>query len=115
MSGKGKARKSLGKRPLSQQLLDESSEEEEEEVYELLDETKRVTKPSIRRLAKRGGVQRINGEVYDAAREYMQRYVDHHIGSSTVFMKQSRRKTITRSDVRDALKNSGRPLYSEQC
>ena len=111
MSGKGNKR--VGKRPSMHMYTDpEIVPEKTEKVYPLLASTQRITKPSIRRLAKRGGVQRINGEVYDQAREFMERYVRGVVKVSLTYTELANRKTITVRDTRDALKRVGRPLYS---
>jgi len=112
----GKSKKKIGKRPSKYPVsysADEDTEEREEEKYKLNENTVRITKPSLRRLAKRGGVQRINAEVYDTAREFMQRFMEASVKVAMVYTEQAGRKTITTADIRDSLKRMGRPLYSE--
>ncbi|KAE8216942.1 hypothetical protein CF326_g9634 [Tilletia indica] len=50
----------------------------------LRDNIKGVTKPSIRRLARRGGVKRISSGVYDEARDALQCFLRAVISKSIV-------------------------------
>nr|DAD36740.1 TPA_asm: hypothetical protein HUJ06_007381 [Nelumbo nucifera] len=73
MSGRGKGGKGLGK----------GGAKRHRKV--LRDNIQGITKPAIRRLARRGGVKRISGLIYE--------------------------KTVTAMDVVYALKRQGRTLY----
>ena len=70
-----------------------------------------ITKPAIRRLARRGGVKRISALVYDEVRMVMQAFLQNIIRDLVTYTEHSRRKTVTALDVVFALKRQGRTLY----
>jgi histone H3/H4 len=77
----------------------------------LRDNIEGITKPAIRRLARRGGVKRLSGLVYDEARGVLRMFLDQTIGDAVTYADHARRKTITAQDVLYALKRRGRQLY----
>ncbi|CAD6938763.1 hypothetical protein CF336_g8743 [Tilletia laevis] len=77
----------------------------------LRDNIKGVTRPSLRRLARRGGVKRISAAVYDEAREAFHAYLRKVIADSIVYSDHGKRKTVTSMDVIYALKRQGHTLY----
>ena len=70
-----------------------------------------ISKPALRRLARRGGVKRISGLIYDEARGVLKGFLNQVIHDSTVYMDSARRKTVTATDVVYALKRMGKTLY----
>ena len=70
-----------------------------------------VTKPSIRRLARRGGVKRISYYIYDYAREVLKTFLTGAVKDSITYTEHAKRKTVTAMDVVYALKRQGRTLY----
>lgn len=70
-----------------------------------------ISKPALRRLARRGGVKRISGLIYDEARGVLTAFLNQVIHDSTVYMDSARRKTVTATDVVYALKRMGKTLY----
>ena len=70
-----------------------------------------VTKPAIRRLARRGGVKRISALIYDEARTVLKNFLENVIRDSVTYCKHAKRKTVTALDVVYALKRQGRTLY----
>lgn len=70
-----------------------------------------VTKPAIRRLARRGGVKRISGLIYEEARGVLKVFLENVIRDSVTYTAHARRKTVTAMDVVYALKRQGRTLY----
>ena len=70
-----------------------------------------VTKPAIRRLARRGGVKRISALIYDEARMVLKGFLEHVIKDSVTYCEHAKRKTVTALDVVYALKRQGRTLY----
>ena len=70
-----------------------------------------VTKGSIRRLSRRGGVKRISGLIYEEVRGVLKGFVDQVVRDSVSFTECGKRKTVTALDVVYALKNRGRMLY----
>jgi histone H4 len=70
-----------------------------------------VTKPAIRRLARRGGVKRIAGNVYHETRSALMIFLKQIIGDAFVYCDHAHRKTVTVSDVVYSLRKNGRQLY----
>ena len=70
-----------------------------------------ITKPAIRRLARRGGVKRISAQIYEETRIVLRSFLENVIRDSVVYTEHSRRKTVTAMDVVYALKRQGRCLY----
>uniref|UniRef100_A0A4W2G642 Histone H4 n=1 Tax=Bos indicus x Bos taurus TaxID=30522 RepID=A0A4W2G642_BOBOX len=89
MSGRGKGGKGLGK----------GGAKRHRKV--LRDNIQGITKPAIRRLARRGGVKRISGLIYEETRGVLKVFLENH----------AKRKTVTAMDVVNALKSQGRTLY----
>ena len=70
-----------------------------------------ITKPAIRRLARRGGVKRISGLIYEETRGVLKVFLESIMHDAVAFMDHARRKTITALDVIYALKRQGKTLY----
>ena len=70
-----------------------------------------ITKPAIRRLARRGGVKRISPYIYDYSREVLQAFLRGVIRDAVTYTEHAKRKTVTAMDVVYALKRQGRTLY----
>ena len=70
-----------------------------------------ITKPAIRRLARRGGVKRISGDIYEEIRGVLKHFLESVIRDSVAYTEHARRKTVTAMDVVYALKRQGRTLY----
>lgn len=70
-----------------------------------------VTKPAIRRLARRGGVKRISGLVYEETRGVLKIFLEKVIRDSITYMEHARRKTLSAKDVVFALKRQGKTIY----
>ena len=100
MSGRGKAGKGLGKG---------GAKKRHGKV--LKDSLKGITKPAIRRLARRGGVKRISGVMYDETRNVLKTFLDTVVKDSVTYTEHCRRKTVTSLDVVHALKRQGKSLY----
>ena len=77
----------------------------------LSDNIQGITKPAIRRLARRGGVKRISGFVYDETRSVLRVFLSEIIQDAVVMTEYAHRKTVTAMDVVYALKRKGRTLY----
>ncbi|KAJ1333538.1 histone H4 [Microdochium nivale] len=77
----------------------------------LRDTVKGITKPDIRRLARRGGVKRISGQIYDETRGALKDYLRTVIQDCVTCIEYRGAKTITIGDVIFALKRQGRPIY----
>lgn len=70
-----------------------------------------ITKPAIRRLARRGGVKRISADIYPETRFVLKHFLENVIKDTVTYTEHSRRKTVSAMDVIYALKRQGRTLY----
>jgi histone H4 len=70
-----------------------------------------ITKPAIRRLARRGGVKRISSLVYIETRQVLKGFLENVIRDSVTYTEHAKRKTVTALDVVYALKRQGKTLY----
>ena len=70
-----------------------------------------VTKPAIRRLARRGGVKRISFGIYKEVRDVLQKWLGSVVKDAITYTEHAKRKTVTAMDVVYALKRQGRTLY----
>ena len=70
-----------------------------------------ITKPAIRRLARRGGVKRISSFIYEETRTVLKSFLENVIRDAVTYTEHARRKTVTAMDVVYALKRQGRSLY----
>jgi len=77
----------------------------------LRDNIQGITKPSIRRLARRGGVKRLSGLIYEETRGVLKVFLENIIRDAVTYTEHARRKTVTAMDVVFALKRQGRTLY----
>jgi histone H4 len=67
-----------------------------------------ITKPSIRRLARRGGVKRISATVYEETRSVLKTFLEGVIRDAVAYTEHAQRKTVTSLDIVHALKRQGR-------
>ena len=70
-----------------------------------------ITKQAVRRLARRGGVKRLSGLVYEETRGVLKTFLENLIKDAVVYTEHARRKTVSVADVVHALKRQGRTLY----
>ncbi len=70
-----------------------------------------ITKPAIRRLARRGGVKRISSFIYDDTRGVLKGFLEGIVRDAVTYTEHARRKTVTAMDVVYALKRQGRTIY----
>lgn len=70
-----------------------------------------ITKPAIRRLARRGGVKRISFTIYKEIREVLQCFLRSVVRDAITYTEHAKRRTVTAMDVVYALKRQGRTLY----
>ena len=77
----------------------------------LKDSIQGITKPAIRRLARRGGVKRISGLIYEETRGVIKQFIENVVRDAVTYTEYSRRKTVTALDVVYALKRQGRTIY----
>ena len=78
----------------------------------LRDSIQGVTKPAIRRLARRGGCKRISGLVYEETRSVLKVFLGNILRDAATLTEHARRKTVSAKDVVDAFKRqTGGRLY----
>jgi histone H4 len=77
----------------------------------LRDNIQGITKSSIRNLARRGGVKRMSGLIYEEACSRLKVFMETVIADAVTYTEHARRKTVTTMDVVYALKRHGRTLY----
>ena len=77
----------------------------------LRDNIQGITKPAIRRLARRGGVKRVSGHVYEEIRSVAKAFLEKIIHDAVTYAEHSRKKTVTCMDVVRALARQGHTLY----
>ena len=77
----------------------------------LRDAVQSITKQDIRRLARRGGVKRISGLVYEETRAILKVFLERILRDAVTYMEHGNRKIITALDVVFALMRHGRTLY----
>jgi len=77
----------------------------------LRDNIQGITKPAIRRLARRGGVKRISGLIYEETRNVLKSFLESIVKDAVTYTEHARRKTVTAMDVIYALKRQGKTLY----
>ena len=132
MSGRGKGGKGLGKGGAKRhrKILRDNIQGESTWggfLFCWLTNNGGITKPAIRRLARRGGVKRISGLIYEETRGVLKIFLENVSGLARLFLvcqpvfqvirdsvtytEHAKRKTVTALDVVYALKRSGRTLY----
>ena len=99
MSGRGKGGKGLGK----------GGAKRHRKI--MRDNIQGITKPAIRRLARRGGVKRISGLLYEEVRGVLSNFVEKVVQGATAYAEHAQRKTVSAIDVVSALKREGKTLY----
>jgi len=75
---------------------------------------KGISKPSIRRLARRGGVKRISAQVYPDAKGVLRQFVDSVVYYALLYKNAFGRKTVSLKDVVLALKRRGSILVGAE-
>ncbi len=99
MSGRGKGGKGLGK----------GGAKRHRKVFR--HNIQGITKPAIPRLARRGGVKRISGLIYEETHNVLKVFLESVIRDSVTYPEHESRKTVVALDVVYALKRQGRTLY----
>ncbi|KAK7449102.1 histone H4 [Colletotrichum acutatum] len=70
-----------------------------------------ITRPAIRRLARRGGVKRISAMVYDDVRSAMKTWLESVLTDCVTYVEHRKTKTVRVTDVLHALARKGKPIY----
>jgi histone H4 len=99
MSGRGKGGKGLGK----------GGAKRARRAHELIIDG--ITKPAIRRLARRGGVKRIGHEIYANVKNILRTFLEKVVGGACEYATYRDKHTVTALDIIYALKRNGQTLY----
>ena len=102
MTGRGKGGKGLGK----------GGAKRHRKV--LRDNIQGITKPAIRRLARRGGVKRISGLIYEETRGVLKVFLENVIRDAVTYTEHAKRKTVTAMDVVYALRGKDVPFTDSE-
>ncbi|PCD39951.1 hypothetical protein FGRA07_01222 [Fusarium graminearum] len=70
-----------------------------------------ITKPAIRRLARRGGVKRISAGIYEEIRTALKARLETILRNCVIYVEYRNAKTVTVQDVIHSLSRMGRPLW----
>ncbi|KAL6736000.1 hypothetical protein Aduo_006397 [Ancylostoma duodenale] len=70
-----------------------------------------ITRPAIRRLARRAGVKRISERIYVETRGVLKVFLERVIHDAVMYTEHAKRKTVTVMDVVYAVKRQGYTLY----
>ncbi|EDR09995.1 histone H4 [Laccaria bicolor S238N-H82] len=77
----------------------------------LRDSVQSIPKPSLVRVARRGGVKRINTCIYAETRGALKVLLENVLRDTVAYTEHDKRQTVSASDVVHALKRSGHNLY----
>ena len=77
----------------------------------LRDNIQGISKPAIRRLARRGGIKRISSLFYEEARGVLRKFLENLIEDAVIYTTHANRKTVLAMDVIYALKRQGKTIY----
>lgn len=81
----------------------------------LRDNIQGITKPAIKRLARRGGVKRISGMIYEETRGVLKDFLEKVIHDAVEYTTYRKKTTVTAMDIVYALKRQGKTLYGFGC
>ena len=70
-----------------------------------------ITKGAMNRIARRSGVKRISGAVYNETRSALTEFLSGVEKDAATYMEHSRRKTLSTKDVLQAFKRKNQALY----
>lgn len=71
----------------------------------------KITKGSIRRIARRAGALRLSNKTYDQGRKKLRKFIGKIMKNAVQYQKYAGRKTINSKDVVTALENIGIKIY----
>jgi len=101
MSGRGKGGLGLG--------LGKGQGKRHRKVHR--DNIQGITKPAIRRLARRAGVKRIDGLIYEETRGVLKVFLENIIRDAITFTEHAKRKTVSHVDILYGLQRQGGKMY----
>ena len=77
-----------------------------------IDNWKGLTDPAIRRLLRKGGVTRTNGDIYQEARDVAKAFLTMILKDAITYTDHAARKTITTMDIKYALDRNKIKYYA---
>ena len=77
----------------------------------LRDNSRGVTKGSVRRLARRAGIKRLASLMTEEVRGVLKSFVEKVVADAVAYTEYSKKRTVTTGAVVAALKKRGRMLY----
>ncbi|XXG48208.1 hypothetical protein AAC387_Pa02g2719 [Persea americana] len=77
----------------------------------LRDNIQGITKSALGQLARRGGMKRISGLIYEETRGVLKIFLENVIRDAVTYTEHTRHKMVTAMDVVYAIKRQGRTLY----
>eukprot|EP01084_Bolivina_argentea_P174209 301756_1 len=78
------------------------------------DTIKGITKPALRRLARRGGVKRVSAGCYEDARNLCRNFVESVVYYAMIYKNTRGKKMVGLKDVVSALKRRGNALVGAE-
>ncbi|XP_029800826.1 histone H4-like [Suricata suricatta] len=90
-------------------MVEKRSAEEERGASQERPESRQAQQ--AQKLARRGGVKRISGLIYEETRGVLKVFLENVIRDAVTYTEHAKRKTVTAMDVVYALKRQGRTLY----
>lgn len=72
---------------------------------------KSVPRGSIRRCARRAGIKRISGLLYEEVRGVLKNFFQGVVSDSVSYTEHAKRRTVTALDVVYALRKRGKAIY----
>jgi len=77
----------------------------------LRENIKGITRPAIRRLARRGGVKRISAGIYEETRAVLKTRLEQILSLCVIYVEHRQAKTVLITDVLHSLRRLGKPIY----
>jgi len=77
----------------------------------LVQKSNNITKPDLRRVARRGGCQRLANTIYSEARSALVDFLERTVGDVAVYAENAKRKTAIPDDVFLSLRRQGKLVY----
>ncbi len=73
--------------------------------------TRHISKGDIYRLCRRAGVVKISAKFYNEARKQLHHFISKVLSNAIEYKEHCRRKTVSKKDVKEALKREGMTIY----
>lgn len=76
-------------------------------THKPLSPTTMITKPALRRIARRGGITRVSSDSYEVMNSALLSYLRTLLSKANTHVEHGKRKTVSVTDVAYALKHMG--------